>query len=144
MTDLVQLSNDLASSLAPFIPYLLDLGKRAGEEAAVRFGAEAWGWAKTVWDRLADRLPEPQARSAIEQLSRQPDSSEARVVLAWELRGILEEDTTLAQSLHQLLQQQPQQIQSIVIANASGERSIAVGGNVEGSAATGDQLPDAD
>ncbi len=52
MPDPSQLTQQLVSFLAPFLPYLLKVGEQAAEEAGKRLGADAWERAKALWGRL--------------------------------------------------------------------------------------------
>jgi hypothetical protein len=38
--------------LAPFVPYLLRATEEAADEAARRFGSDAWARAKRLWQRI--------------------------------------------------------------------------------------------
>jgi late competence protein required for DNA uptake (superfamily II DNA/RNA helicase) len=65
-----------------------------------------------------------------------PDDETARTALTWQLGKLLAADPELRQELEELWQQAGSVVVTTV--TASGERSVAVGGNVQGSISTGD------
>ena len=71
---------------------------------------------------------------------RAPDDEDAVAALRLQLRKLLEEDTRLAGDLAAIWQKA--EAANVVQVTASGERSVAVGGDVTGSTiVTGDQAP---
>ncbi len=129
--DIVGLSAAVTAFLSPLLPYLVKLGDKAGEEVAKKFGAAAWDRVKALWDRLRPGLEnKPAAREAVAELAVNPDDAEAQAALRWQMRKWLEADPALAGELARWLAEARQ---AGVVAIASGERSVAVGGDVSGS-----------
>jgi hypothetical protein len=131
--DVTVLSNELVALLAPFLPYLVQLGKEAAEVAGRELGSEAWEHAKVLWDRLRGRLEErPAALEAVRDAAEAPGDDDARAALRLQLRKLLAGDEALAGDLRRLLDERPGTGSSVTV-TARGERSIAVGGDVTDS-----------
>jgi len=136
--DYPQLSTQLVQFLAPFLPYLLKGLKLAGQEAAKALGEKAgeqgFEQAKALWDKLRRKKNVEQVAQTVAAL---PDNQALREALREEIARALEEDEALAQELARLLPQSGPAGQTVI---ASGERSVAIGGNVSGSViVTGDR-----
>ena len=133
--DYPQLSTQLVQLLAPFLPYLLKGVKLAGQEAAKKLGEKAgeqgFEQAKTLWEKLRPKVEAKSAAlEAAQDAATHPDDEDTLAALRLQLKKLLAEDQALAQELARLLEQ-------TVI--ASGDRSVAIGGNVSGSViVTGD------
>ncbi len=137
----------LTAFLAPFLPYLVRAGERAAGKAADALGDQAGGFAKAIWERLKPGVEEkPAAKEAAEDVAANPDNEDAVAALRVQLGKLVEADEELARDLTRIWQEA--QAANVVTVTASGERSVAVGGSVEGSTiVTGDQpaaqsLPD--
>ncbi len=50
-----ELSQQVTTFLAPFLPYLLKAGEKAAEEVGKKLGADAWEKAKSLWGRLRSK-----------------------------------------------------------------------------------------
>jgi hypothetical protein len=82
----------------------------------------------------------PAAQEAAEEVAARPDDDDALAALRLQLRKLLEEDQQLASDLTRIWEEA--QAANVVHVTASGERSVAVGGDVSGSTIiTGDQAP---
>jgi hypothetical protein len=129
--DYPQLSTQLVQFLAPFLPYLLKGLKLAGQEAAKALGEKAgeqgFEQAKALWDKLRRKKNVEQVAQTVAAL---PDNQALREALREEIARALAEDESLAQELARLLPQSGPAGQTVI---ASGERSVAIGGNVSGS-----------
>ena len=134
--------NDLVAStvtfLAPVLPYLLKAGEKAAEEAAKEVGKGAYDCAKAIWTRLWPKVQAKEAaREAAEDVAKNRDDADARVALRVQLKKLLAGDGGLADEISRLLEE-GRQAGAVVV--ASGERSVAVGGNISGATIiTGDQ-----
>jgi hypothetical protein len=127
----------LVAFLSPFLRPLLESGGKAAAGAVEKFGSAAWEQASKLWDRLAGRVRErPAALEAAQDVAANPDDETARTALTWQLGKLLAADPELRQELEELWQQAGSVVVTTV--TASGERSVAVGGNVQGSISTGD------
>jgi hypothetical protein len=144
--DVTILANELVEVLAAFVPVLTLLGKETAEGAGRQFGADAWGYAKSLWDRLGGRLEErPAALEAVRDAAEAPDDGDARAALRLQIRKLLADDEVLAGELHGLLEERRDRVGAPVIVTASGERSIAIGRDATGNRfVIGDRAPDSD
>jgi len=136
-----QLAAQLVQFLAPFLPYLLKGVKLAGQEAAKKLGEKAGeqslDHAKALWEKLRPKVEaKPAALEAVQDAAERPDDEDALAALRLQLKKLLAEDQPLAQELARLLQQAQAGGRTVT---ASGNRSVAIGGNVTGSViVTGD------
>ena len=129
----------LTAFLAPFLPSLIKAGEKAVEKAADAVSDEAFKYAKALWDKLKPGVEaKPAAKEAAEEVAAHPDDDDALASLRLQLRKLLEQDQGLADDLARIWQDA--QAANVVQVTASGERSVAVGGDVTGSTiVTGDQ-----
>jgi hypothetical protein len=129
----------LTAFLAPFLPTLVKAGEKVVDKAADAVGDEAFTYARALWERLRPKVEaKPAAEEAAEEVAERPDDDDALGALRLQLRKLLEEDTQLAGDLAAIWQEA--QAANVVQVTASGERSVAVGGDVTGSSiVTGDQ-----
>lgn len=122
----------LTAFLAPFLPYLLSAGQELVEEAGRKFGAEAWQQAKHLWAKLRPSVEEHEAaKEAVADAAERPDDPRALASLELQLEKLLVSDAALADEVAQIWRQGPAHL-----AVASGERSVAITGDVSGSTIT--------
>ena len=128
----------LTSFLAPFLPYVLQAGHKVAGRAADVIGDEAANYAEKLWERIRPGVEQkPAAQEAVEEVAAHPEDEDALGALRIQLRKLLEEDEGLAADLTKIWQE----AQAANVVKASGERSVAVGGDVSGSTIiTGDQV----
>jgi hypothetical protein len=128
----------LTSFLAPFLPYVVQAGHKVAGKAADAIGEEAANYAQRLWERLRPGVEaKPAAQEAVEEVAKSPEDEDALGALRIQLRKLLEEDQELAAELTSIWQE----ARAANVVTASGERSVAVGGNVSGSTIiTGDQV----
>jgi hypothetical protein len=132
--DPVSLATVLTAFLAPVLPYLLKGGEKAAEEVGKKFGSAVWDKAATLWARLRPRLQaRPAAQEAVAEVAQAPEDQAAQGALNLQVRKILTEDSDLAQEMARWLEEARQAGVITIITTASGERSVAIGGNVAGS-----------
>jgi hypothetical protein len=131
----------LTAFLAPFLPTLVKAGEQVVGRAAEAVADEAFTYARALWERLKPKVEEkPAAQEAAEEVAARPDDDDALAALRLQLRKLLEEDQQLASDLTRIWEEA--QAANVVHVTASGERSVAVGGDVSGSTIiTGDQAP---
>ncbi len=122
--DIQALATNVTGFLAPFLPYLLKAGEKAAEEVGKKLGADAWEKAKSLWGRLRSK---PNVAQVAETVAVLPDNQSLRAALQEEVARALEQDKSLAQEVAQLMGV------TITSVSASGDRSVAIGGNVSGS-----------
>ncbi len=131
MPDSSQLIPQLVSFLAPFLPYLLQMGEQAAEEAGKKLGADAWERAKALWGRLRPRVEsKPALQEAIQDAAAAPQEEDALAALRQQLKKLLAEDPALAAEIARLWSEA--QAAGVTVA-ARGSRSVAIDGNVTGS-----------
>lgn len=95
---------ELAGFLAPFIPYLIDKGRRFGETAVSAVQAEAWEFAKRIWDRLGEAVgARPEGQAAAEEVAKNPGDEQALAALQEQIDLLLAEDARLAEQIAALL-----------------------------------------
>jgi hypothetical protein len=128
----------LTSFLAPFLPYVVRAGQKVAGKAADAIGDEAANYAQRLWERLRPGVEgKPAAQEAVEEVAKNPEDEDALGALRIQLRKLLEEDEGLAADLTKIWQE----ARAANVVTASGERSVAVGGDVSGSTIiTGDQV----
>jgi len=132
--NIVELAQKIAAFLMPLLPHLLKIGDKAAEEVGKKIGGEGWERAKALWDKLRRKKNVEQVAQTAAAL---PDNPALREALREEIARALAEDPALAQELARLLEQTRPTGQTVI---ASGDRSVAVSGNVSGSViVTGDQ-----
>ena len=122
-----ELAQKIAAFLMPLLPYLLKVGDKAAEEVGKKIGGEGWERAKALWDKLRRKKAMEQVAQTVAAL---PDNQALREALREEIARALAEDESLAQELARLLPQSGPAGQTVI---ASGNRSVAIGGNVSGS-----------
>ena len=136
--DIVVLANSLTTVLAPLLPYLLKAGENVAEETGKAVAGQSWEWAKSIWTKLKPKVEAKEAAlEAAQDVAESPGDEEAQVALRRQLRKLLTEDQSLAEEVSQWLDQGKA---AGITVTASGERSVAIGGDVKGSTIiTGDQ-----
>ncbi len=98
----------LTAFLSPFLPFLLNLGKKATEKAtesaAGKFGETAWKKAEGIWDKLQPQVDAmPDVKAAIEQVAAKPDSEARRAVLQEELEALFKAQPQLFTTIAQIM-----------------------------------------
>ena len=129
--DYPQLSTQLVQFLAPYLPYLVKGLKLAGQEAAKKLGEKAseqgFDHAKALWEKLRPKKNVEQVAQTVAAL---PDNQALREALREEIARALQEDSALREEIARLWGEAQA---SGVTVTASGDRSVAIGGNVSGS-----------
>jgi hypothetical protein len=109
--------------LAPALPYLLRPAEHVASQASDAIGAKGWEYAQRLWDKLGARLTErPAAQEAAEDVAADPSDADARQVLAYQLRKMLERDEGLAAEIEQLMAEAAQHVEI----NVSGDRNVTI------------------
>jgi hypothetical protein len=123
----VELAQKIGAFLLPLLPYLLKVGDKAAEEVGKKIGGEGWERAKALWERL-------RRKKAVEQVAQTaaalPDNQALREALREEIARALQEDSALREEIARLWVEAET---AGVTVTASGDRSVAVGGDVSGS-----------
>lgn len=132
-----QALQQLVAFLAPFLPYLLKAGDTAAEEAGKNLGTEAWNLAKAVWQKLQPKIADKAVQSTVENIAKAPNDPDAEVSFRFILKQLLADDSALAADLVRMLGEMRSAGMNVI---ASGNRSVAISGNISGSTIiTGDQ-----
>ena len=123
----MELAQKIGAFLLPLLPYLLKVGDKAAEEVGKKIGGEGWERAKALWERL-------RRKKAVEQVAQTaaalPDNQALREALREEIARALQEDSALREEIARLWVEAET---AGVTVTASGDRSVAVGGDVSGS-----------
>ena len=136
--DIGALASSLTTALVPLLPYLLKAGEKAAEETGKTVASESLEWAKSLWTKLKPKVDaKPAAFEAAQDAAQTPEDEDAQAALRVQLKKLLAEDQSLAEEVSRWLEQGKA---AGIIVSASGERSVAIGGDVKGGAiVTGDQ-----
>jgi hypothetical protein len=129
--DIGALASSLTTALVPLLPYLLKAGEKAAEETGKTVAGQSWEWARSLWTKLKPKVEaEPAALVAAQDVAQSPGDEDLQVVLRVQLKKLLTEDQSLAEEVSRLLDQGRA---AGINVTASGDGSVAIGGNVQGS-----------
>ena len=141
----------LVQSVTPWLvaaaPYLVKLRDVAGEEAvkalskeaATKIGGKVWESALAVWGKLSGSGTgsKPDVLKAVQDVASAPNDDDTHAALRVQLKKALAEDSALREELLQIFNAAKA---GGVNVTASGDRSVATGGDVIGSTIiTGDR-----
>ncbi len=106
--DVGQIAAATVAALAPFTPFLIEVGKAGGEKLAEvmaeKGGEAAWQKAQALWGRLKARFDDdPEVKSAATMVAARPEDETRQTMLAEVLGARLGEDPVLARQLLELL-----------------------------------------
>jgi hypothetical protein len=111
MKDIRQIAMAVAAVLAPFMPFLIDVGETTGKKLAQviaeKGGEAAWRKVQALWGKLRTRFgDDPELRSAATMVAAKPGDETRQTMLAEVLIDRLQENPGLAQELFDLLGRQ--------------------------------------
>jgi len=113
------LAQNVVHFLTPFLPYLLQVGKKAGgkaiEEIGKEFGAEAAKKAKALWHKLRVNK---NVEEAAQDVAAMPDDPDAQAALRLQLKKLLKADELLAKDTVRLMESK---VVQRVLAEGGGE-----------------------
>lgn len=113
----------IGALLAPALPYLLKSADHAASQAATAIGDKTWVYAQRVWDKLAARLGDrPGAPEAAAEVAADPADDDARAVLEYHVRKLLERDAGLAAELEELMAEAAQHVEITIV----GDRNVTL------------------
>jgi hypothetical protein len=96
----------LTSFLAPFLPFLMQLGNKAAEAAAGKLGEDAWNKAKAIWEKLHPKVEAKEAaKEAAKDVALNPNDEDLQAALRVQLKKLLEQDEALTKAIAQLMQE---------------------------------------
>ncbi len=101
-------------------------------------GSQSLEWVKSIWTKLQPKIDaQPAALEAAQEAAQMPADEDVRTSFRCQLKKLLEEDKSLAEEVSRLLEQGKA---TGIIISATGECSVAIGGDVKGSTIlTGDR-----
>ena len=107
-TDIGQTAAAVVTTLAPFTPFLIEVGKAGGkklaEVMAEKGGEAAWKKAQALWDKLQARFQDDaEVQGAATVVAVKPEDEARQTLLAEVLGARLQENPALAQELFDLL-----------------------------------------
>ena len=135
--DIGALASSLTTALVPLLPYLLKAGEKAAEETGKTVANQSLEWGKSLWSRLKSKVEaKPEALEAAQDIAQSPEDQDAQAAFRRQLNKLLTEDQSLAEEVSRWLEQGKAVGITVV---ASGERSVAIGRDFQGTIITGDQ-----
>jgi hypothetical protein len=136
--DIGALAGSAATALVPLLPYLLKAGEKAAEETGKNVAGQSWEWAKSLWTKLRPKVEaKPGALEAAHDAAQSPKDDDAQAAFRQVVKKLLAEDQSLAEEVSRWLDQGKA---AGITVTASGERAVAIGGDVKSSTiVTGDQ-----
>jgi hypothetical protein len=136
--DIGALASSVTTALVPLLPYLLKAGEKAAEETGKTVAGQSWEWAKSLWTKLKPEVEaKPAALEAAQDVAQAPEDEDLQVALRVQLKKLLTEDQSLAEEVSRWLEQGKA---AGITVTASGERSVAIGGDAKGNTiVTGDR-----
>ncbi len=130
----------LTQFLVPFLPFLMQIGNKAIEGTANKFGEDAWQKAKAVWNKLRPKVEAKQdIKVAAEQVAAKPESEARQAVLQEELETLFTENPDLMAAIAKIMQEDtPDGIPGTqIVQNVIGSKNQVIGqvygGNVFGN-----------
>ena len=135
--DIGALASELTTALVPLLPYLLKAGEKAAEETGKTVANQSLEWGKSLWSKLKPKVEaKPEALEAAQDIAQSPEDEDAQAAFRRQLRKLLTEDQSLAEEVSRWLEQGKA---AGITVTASGERSVAIGGDAKGNTiVTGD------
>ncbi|MDW8279229.1 MAG: hypothetical protein RMJ85_14520 [Anaerolineales bacterium] len=123
--------SQLAQFLAPVLPYLLkggiELAKAAAGELGKKLSADGWEGLKKLAEKIQKKAEaKPAAADALRRAAEKPDDARIRGMVELYLEEILKENPDLQAEAERLLVSVSS---SSTTVTASGDRSVAIGGN---------------
>jgi len=124
MLEIATLTAALLPLLHKALPYLLNLGGKAAEEAAKHMGEDSWNAAKKAWDKIRGRSADaPGLEAAAQETAADQSDESARQLFDLQLTRLLKKDTDLAGELATIMSGVTQNYQ------VRGDHNHMVGGN---------------
>lgn len=129
MISIAAIATTVVTLVAPFTPYLLEVGKAVGqkwaETVAEKGGEETWNKAKAIWEKIQSRFgTDASVKGAALMVSADPENESYQTMLAKVLGEHLKEDPQFAQELLQLAGGQ-QSVQEVLADHSSWVEKVA-------------------
>lgn len=121
--------------LAPLLPSLLkggiELAKSAAGELGKRLSADGWDGLKKLAEKIQKKAEaKPALQEALADAQNAPTDDDALAALRQQLKKLLQEDPDLRAEAERLLASVSSSSTTVI---ASGNRSVAIGGNASGN-----------
>ena len=124
---IIDLAKQVTTAVAPFLPVLEPILTGAGEKIGGVAAGAGLDRAKALWAKLSAAVQgNGDARKAAQEVAQAPDDEDAVAALRLQIRKLLAANPSLARDLAGVLGGDGRVV-------ASGEGSVAIGGNVSGS-----------
>lgn len=105
----------LVKFLAPYLPFLLNVGNKAVEGAAQKLGEDVWRKVTAIWGKLRPKVEaKPMAKGAAEELANSPNDTDALEILQKQLKKLLDEDKALAAEIAGFMEENSEVISKVV------------------------------
>jgi hypothetical protein len=122
----------LTAFLSPFLPFLMNLGNKAAEAAAEKFGEDGWNKAKAIWAKLHPQVEaKEEAKLAVQQVIAKPESEARQAVLQEELETLLQENPDLKAVIAQIMESNSPASSSVASLNLQGQNTQQAGDNAK-------------
>ena len=107
-SEITQIANAVVTVIAPFTPYLLEIGKATSqkltETIAEKGGEAAWDKAKMIWEKIHQHtIEDAKVKGAALMVSATPEDASTQMLLVDVLATHLDADPQLSQELLHLL-----------------------------------------
>jgi hypothetical protein len=128
--DASSLAKLVVENLAPAIPFLVKAGESATADIIKDIGVSAWEKSVNLWLKIKPKFNDnPKLKEAIQEVVDNNLDNDAQAALRLQLKKILMQDPILLKELSELVQNNSFQLN----VSASGQGSVAAGGNIVGS-----------
>ena len=141
--EIAALAQQLSPIITPYLPHLLKGAKTLGKEALEKLGEKAseagWNLAYKVWEKLDPIVKSKQeVADRLNEAAEKPDDPRSETLVSWELEKVLSAlQPNEITEIQNILTKTKTETRTTI---ASGERSVAVGGDAPGATfITGDQ-----
>ena len=129
--DIAQLSAELTTALAPFLPKLMEVGGKVVEGMEAKIGEDAWDTVKSLWSKLKPKVEaNPFAKRAVEEVAAAPSDHDLQAAMRAHLKKLLAEDEPLTREVTKFWVENKTTITNAI---ASGHQSAAFAAEVSDS-----------
>ncbi len=136
--DIGELAKQMTAMLIPVLPYVVKTSDKFLEEVGKGMEDEAVRLAKVLWTKIRPKIEsKPSILDAVKDVAEHPTDSDAQGALRLQIKKLLTDDKALADEVREWWKESGA---ANLVVTATGERSVAIGGDVRGtSITTGDQ-----
>jgi hypothetical protein len=130
------LAQQIATQLAPVLPYLAAPTALAAKDAAAKaaggkVGEAAWNKAVNLWSKIRPAVEkEPEVAKALQEVAQKPEDPRTEAILSWQLEKILASmPTKELNEIQGIVNKSRSEVRVITAMNGG----IAIGGNATGN-----------